>query len=114
MNKALNTAKLAEMLKAKRGNQGLRALAVEIGGVSAPTLSRIEQGNVPDVETFLRICDWLEVSSDFFTNSLTSEQPQKQVIAHLRADRTLPTATSEALIQMINLAYESATKIKGL
>lgn len=110
MSKSLNTSKLATMLKSKRGNKGLRTLALEIGGVSAPTLSRIEQGNVPDVETFLKICDWLEVSSDFFTHSSRNEKPQKQVIAHLRADRTLPTVTSEALIQMINLAYESATK----
>lgn len=29
-------------------------------GVSAATLSRIEQGKPPDVESFVRICAWAE------------------------------------------------------
>lgn len=114
MSKSLDTNKLADLLRSKRGSKGLRLIASEIGGVSASTLSRIEQGNLPDIETFLRICDWLEVTPDFFTkNEAMNGKPSKnQVIAHLRADRTLPPATAEALIQMINLAYESAIKTR--
>ena len=44
MESTLNTELLATMLKDKRGNKGLRAIAQEIGGVSFATLSRIEQG----------------------------------------------------------------------
>ena len=112
MSKSLNTVKLSEMLKSKRGSKGLRAIAIEIGDVSAPTLSRIEQGNVPDIDTFLKICTWLEVSPDFFTYSTSNqdEKTQHNVIAHLRADRTLPTETAEALIRMITLAYEQHKK----
>jgi len=113
MSTALDTTKLSEMLKSKRGSKGLRAISAEIGGVSAPTLSRIEQGNLPDIDTFLKICNWLEVSPDFFTikdNTVVSSK--NQVVAHLRADRTLNPETAEALISMINLAYESATAIK--
>ena len=54
------------MLKDKRGNKGLRAIAQEIGGVSFATLSRIEQGKIPDVDTFVKICKWLGVSTDTF------------------------------------------------
>lgn len=110
MSNSLDTKRFSEMIKSKRGNKGLRVLASEIG-ISASTLSRIEQGNIPDIDTYLRLCDWLEVSTDYFTNSNTdTENVQNGIIAHLRADKTLPPSTSEALIQMINLAYASATK----
>ena len=110
MSSSLDTERFSEMIKSKRGNKGLRVLAQEIG-ISASTLSRIEQGNVPDIDTYLRLCDWLEVSTDYFTNSNPSiNDVQTVVIAHLRADKTLSQSTSEALIQMINLAYASATK----
>lgn len=55
MQSTLNTELLAGMLKNKRGNKGLRAVADEIGGVSFATLSRIEQGKVPDVDTFINL-----------------------------------------------------------
>ena len=53
MESTLNTELLATMLKDKRGNKGLRAISQEIGGVSFATLSRIEQGKIPDVDTFV-------------------------------------------------------------
>lgn len=109
MSTSLDTKKFSEMIKSKRGNIGLRNLASEIG-ISASTLSRIEQGNLPDIDTYLRLCEWLEVSTDYFTKSTSSDDVQNEVIAHLRADKTLPASTSEALIQMINLAYASANK----
>jgi transcriptional regulator with XRE-family HTH domain len=39
-------------------NIGVRDLAPEIG-TSAATLSRIERGYLPDVETFMKIQHWL-------------------------------------------------------
>ena len=36
----------------------------EQSGVSAPTLSRLERGSVPDLESFRKICIWLGVSTD--------------------------------------------------
>lgn len=107
MSSSLDTQKFSEMIKSKRGSKGLRALATEIG-VSASTLSRIEQGNLPDIDTYLSLCDWLEVSPEFFTKSNSEKNSAKSgVIAHLRADKTLPATTAEALIEMINLAYAS-------
>jgi len=102
------------MLKAKRGARGLRAVADDIKGVSASTLSRIEQGNVPDLETFMRICDWLGVSADEFRSpdaklaSADDREPEEVIEAHLRADRTLPADAVDALSQMIRFAYKAA------
>jgi len=110
MSTSLDTKKFSEMIKSKRGGMGLRALASEIG-ISASTLSRVEQGNLPDIDTYLKLCTWLEVPSDFFTITNSDEENTKvEVIAHLRADKTLSPETSEALIQMINLAYDAAQK----
>ncbi len=109
MSSTLDTIKFSEMIKSKRGHQGLRALASEIG-VSASTLSRIEQGSLPDIETYIKLCNWLGVSPEFFTVHSEIRDEKNVVIAHLRADTSLPPSTAEALIQMINLAYESAQK----
>ena len=106
--------KFAAMLKAKRAARGLRQAAEEIGGVSSSTLSRIEQGNVPDLETFMRICRWLGVSADEFRPKATIKdsgeppEPEEVIEAHLRADRTLPPEAIDALAQMIRFAYKAA------
>ncbi len=109
MSSSLDTKKFSSMIKSKRGKKGLRALANDIG-ISASTLSRVEQGNLPDIDTYLKLCQWLEVSSEYFNINAIEDNPQAGVIAHLRADKTLPANTAEALIQMINLAYASAKK----
>ncbi len=107
MGTTLNTQKFSTMVKSKRGNIGLRALAAQIQ-ISASTLSRIEQGNLPDIETYMKICEWLEVSPEYFTIQTESEDKARtNVVAHLRADKSLPPETAEALIRMINLAYDA-------
>lgn len=105
----IDTQKLSEMIKSKRANTGLREAAKEIGNVSPSTLSRVEQGNLPDIDTYLKICNWLEVSTEFFTDS-AEKTTEGNIVAHLRADKALPTETAEALIKMIKLAYKAHDK----
>jgi transcriptional regulator with XRE-family HTH domain len=110
MQSTLNTELLAGMLKDKRGDKGLRAVAEEIGNVSFATLSRIEQGKIPDVDTFIRICKWLEVATDTFivgTQNQKTISTKDQVVAHLRAERELSKDTVNMLIKMINMAYNT-------
>ncbi len=110
MQSTLNTELLAGMLKNKRADKGLRAVAQEIGNVSAATLSRIEQGKIPDVDTFIRICKWLNVSTDTFIESDKKKKivsTKEQVVAHLRAERELSKDTVNMLIKMIDLAYNT-------
>jgi transcriptional regulator with XRE-family HTH domain len=110
MESTLNTELLASMVKSKRGDKGLRALAEEIEGVSFATLSRIEQGKIPDVDTFIRICKWLNVPSDtFILNKSKKKTPstKDQVVAHLRAERELSKDTVNMLIKMIDMAYNN-------
>lgn len=110
MQSTLNTELLAGMLKNKRADKGLRVISEEIGNVSAATLSRIEQGKIPDVDTFIRICKWLEVATDTFIvgdKKKESISTHERVIAHLRAERELKTETVNMLIQMIDMAYKT-------
>jgi len=115
--------RLSAQVRTKRGQRGLREVAKEIGDISASTLSRIEKGGVPDVASFMRICQWLGVeSSEFMTESAAErrrgadaeESPDVPHVieAHLRADRVLPAETINALSEMIRVAYRAANEGK--
>jgi len=112
----IDVQKLATLVRAKRGRLGLRAASDQIGGVSASTLSRIEQGKVPDLDTFLRICEWLGSNPDELVQNPDWRQEGRGlppdtaevIAAHLRADRTLDPETAQALETMIRLAFKAA------
>jgi transcriptional regulator with XRE-family HTH domain len=53
--------RLADRIAAKRWNQSLRDAAEE-SGVSAATLSRIENGKDPDLITLRALCRWLRIT----------------------------------------------------
>lgn len=118
MDTQVDIIRLATLLKSKRGSKGLRAVAQEIGGVSASTLSRIERGEVPDLDTFIRLCRWLDVSPQEFVPGFAAEDDRnhkqlpmpERIAVHLRADRTLDQDTIEALVRMVRLAYNAASK----
>jgi len=122
-NPGIDLEKLAAHLRTKRGDRGLRAIAEEIGGVSASTLSRIEQGGAPDLPTFIRICAWLGASPDEFVEpslelKRKSGTPPKTrlpeaIEAQLRQDGILPTTTVDAISEMIRIAYQAAATNPG-
>ncbi len=56
----MNILKLSKLLVEKRGERGVREFAREIG-ISAATLSRIETGKLPDIETFGKLCSVLRL-----------------------------------------------------
>ena len=110
MQSTLNTELLSGMVKSHRATKTLRAAAEEIGNVSAATLLRVEQGKIPDVDTFIRICKWLNVPSDTFIISGASPKQvstKDHLVAHLRAERELSKETINMLIQMIDMAYST-------
>lgn len=123
METRLAIEKLAALVKTKRGKKGLRATAQEIGEISASTLSRIEQGKMPDLDTFMRLCDWLEVTPEQFfetdgEENVVQSDAQGPILSptmstteaievHLRADRELDPETAEALANMVKAAYNA-------
>jgi len=43
----------------------MRSAAKKIG-ISASTLSRIEAGSPPDIESYCKLCRWMMITSDYF------------------------------------------------
>ena len=62
-----NSKSFSEMIKAKREweGTGLRNAAKNIG-VSPATLSRIENGRLPDLINCKKICNYLNIGIDYF------------------------------------------------
>jgi transcriptional regulator with XRE-family HTH domain len=60
----------AAFVRTRRGERSLRPPASEIGTISPATLLRIEQEEVlPDLPTFLALCEWLQLSHRTFLRS---------------------------------------------
>ncbi len=114
MQSTLNTELLSSMLKSKRGKKGLRDTAAEIGNVSSATLSRVEQGNLPDVETFIRLCKWLNVSTETFVTGdrvVTENLSEKdKIVYQLRSSHELDSDTISAMITMVDIAFTKSKK----
>ncbi len=112
----LNATLFSKMIKEKRNGMGLRETAQNIGDVSASTLSRIEKGKIPDLQTFFKICNWLNVpSDDFIINpnmdssiKQTPENSIENVGVHFRAEKELSPYVINSLFKMINLAAEES------
>lgn len=106
-------ASLATMVRRKRGARKLRDVAKEIG-IGPATLMRVEAGRVPDLATFGKICNWLNVDPGSFLGFDPTASAKQQVgaqqysplhvSAHLRADQTPKPETVNALAKMILLA----------
>lgn len=101
----LSLSSLGTLLKKKRGGRGIREASGEIG-ISSATLSRIENGKVPDLDTFSKVCKWLKIDpGDVLGYKDTAggkEVAGKNVLfAHLKADKNLDTKTIQSLAEMI-------------
>ena len=65
---------LGSLLQQKRGSMGIRAAAGEIG-ISPATLSRIEHGSLPDLETLGKVCRWLGVDPGWVLRPIEKPGP---------------------------------------
>lgn len=59
--------KMFTEMASRKKRIGLRVFAKEIG-TSSSTLSRIELGKKPDIDTFFKLCYWMKRSSNEFYN----------------------------------------------
>src|SRR5687768_7916384 len=98
---------LGRVVRERRGEKRLRDAAKEIG-ISPPTLMRVENGRVPDVGTFMKLCNWLNISpAEFgYTGAAdSSDNPNTvgvaKVAVHFKGDKTPKEPTARALANMI-------------
>ena len=105
----MNIDKLAERVLEKRGGNGVRKAAIEVG-IGSATLSRIENGKVPDLETFAKICRWLGDDPAIYlgTTPIATNTPRVQV--HFKKETAIKQDTAKALSEMILRAHEALLK----
>ena len=102
---------LGALVRKQRGERKLRETAAKIG-IGPATLMRVENGRIPDIETFGKLCNWLKIDPGSFLGfqneaEVASNVPAVSLSAHFRADRTPEPATVNSLAKMILLAVNS-------
>ncbi len=115
MGSYLDIERLASLVRSKRGSRGLRETAKEIGNVSPSTISRVENGKTPDMDTFLAICDWLEVPLGELIKNTDEEdlETPEAISIQLRADKNLDPAIANALASLVKAAYKDLSQNKN-
>jgi transcriptional regulator with XRE-family HTH domain len=116
----INTSELGNAVRRRREEQGLSLRDVaEVTGVSASTLSRIENGTgKPDADNIARLAAWLDMPIERVLHhgprGATEPKPvvyyphestPEIVEAHLRADKHLTPETAKALSELFRVAY---------
>lgn len=115
----IDANELGRRVRAKRRSKKLsiREAAAE-AHVSAPTLSRVERGHVPEREVLLRLARWAGFRIDALLHesarrvrNVAVHGPDASTIEavelHLRADKNLSKDDAEALSEMFRLAYDA-------
>jgi transcriptional regulator with XRE-family HTH domain len=107
----LSIGEFGRLLVAKRGSRGVRAAAAE-ADISAATYSRVENGHMPDLSTFAKLCKWLQRDPREFLGmdpADTSSAPD--AIVHFKKKKTVKPETAEALGELI-LAAQKAVRAR--
>jgi len=118
----IDAIELGRRVRAKRRSKklSLREAAEELG-VSAPTISRVERGHLPERESLLRLARWAGVRIDPVLHE-TARRLRNTVVhgpdastveaieLHLRADKNLSRDDAEALSEMFRLAYDALSQ----
>jgi transcriptional regulator with XRE-family HTH domain len=99
---------LGRKLLEARGERGIRLVAKEIG-VSPATLSRVERGYMPDLDTFAKICRWLQVDPGdvLGIRGANRQQSSPEATVHFRKDQAIKPEAAAALAQLILAAQRA-------
>ena len=110
----LDTDRLAALIRAKQARRGLRAVAYEIaanaGSVSISTLSRVINGQMPDMVTFLSLCTWLKVAPAEFFNPSEKRSTGEEIALMIRSDASLEPVAADVLATIVEAGYRELRK----
>src|SRR6266480_1169117 len=116
----VNTEELGRAIRRRRDEFGLSLRDVaDKTGVSASTLSRIENGTgKPDADNIARLTAWLDMPMERVLSGRHSNNNEASAViyyphestpeiveAHLRADQNLTPETAAALSELFRVAY---------
>lgn len=101
-------ALLAKRIYDKRGGKGIREAAKEVG-VSPATLSRVENGKVPDLDTFGKVCRWLDEDPAVYLGmrAVPASGGTSMARVHFKKGATIQQDSAKALSEMIMLAQQA-------
>ena len=102
---------LGRKLAEKRGDRGIRETAKEIG-TSHATLSRVERGYLPDLDTFSKVCKWLEIDAGEVLGVKAAQRPMPQAAVHFRKKQAVKPETARALADMIMAAQRAVVAME--
>lgn len=104
---SLPIEELGRLIARKRGSRGIRSAADE-AGVSSSTMSRVENGHVPDLATFAKICRWLEVDpASFLGLEPAAQSPKPAAVVHFQKKKTFSPETATSLAELILAAQRA-------
>jgi transcriptional regulator with XRE-family HTH domain len=107
----LSIEEFGRLVAAKRGSRGIRAAALE-ANVSPATLSRVENGHMPDLKTFAALCKWIERDPREFLGMETTEGVNRRnAVVHFKKKKTVKMETAKALGELI-LAAQRALRAR--
>jgi transcriptional regulator with XRE-family HTH domain len=108
----LNILRFSKLLSEKRGEKGVREFARELG-ISPATLSRIERGKLPDLETFAKLCGALKIDpAEMLEVETLKPKPAApkprfaEPAVHFRADAQYTPEAARDLAALILAAQE--------
>jgi transcriptional regulator with XRE-family HTH domain len=116
----LDVGALVAALDSKRRAKDLswRQLATK-AGVSQSTLTRMQQGKRPDVDTFASLIRWLGMPAEVFLKSentrgkkASEPHPVALLSAQLRAKGEVSPEALQAVEELIQAAYKLGKEIK--
>ncbi len=104
----LDIPNLGAILRARRREKHLSLRDLHaLTGVSVNTLSRVENGHVPDLKNFRLIVEWLELPAERFLERAGETSTPEVIARHLRADRRLPEAAARQIVEMVEEMYHT-------
>lgn len=112
---SLTIEDLGRLLAAKRGSRGVRAAALD-AGVSPSTFSRVENGHMPDLQTFARLCKWLARDPrEFLGMEMTEPTADRpKTVVHFKKKKTVQLETAKALGELILAAQRAVLAAEEL
>lgn len=103
----IRIVQLAARMQERRADKGVRAAASEVG-VSPATFSRVENGGIPDLETFSKICAWLGEDPSIYLGLTPRPGHATQTArVHFRKGVTIRPDSAKALGELILAAQQA-------
>jgi transcriptional regulator with XRE-family HTH domain len=105
---SLSIEDFGRLLAAKRGGRGVRAAALE-AEVTPSTFSRVENGHMPDLKTFAKLCKWLKRDPrEFLGIEAVAPSPNRpRDVVHFKKKKTVQVETAKALAELILAAQRA-------